>query len=63
MTEALQRIAHFDFGEQTEDVALATSGLVLDFSSTMPLTVVPGMNVRIPLKMRDKLNNTAPSVY
>ena len=60
--EALEKIACFNFDDDV-DKALATSGKEFDFNGTMPLMVVPGEKVSIPLTMRDELNNTIPSVY
>ena len=63
MLDALQQIAMFDFGEQTQQVAMATSGIAFDFDNSIPLSVVPGKDVKIPLEMKDELNSMVPSVY
>ena len=60
--KALRRIAIFDFGTEDENTALATTGRAFDFIKRN-FSVIPGKNVKIPLKMRDEFNNTAPSVY
>ena len=61
--EALEQIACFNFDDDVDKEALATVGKEFDFDGTMPLMVVPGEKVSIPLTMRDELNNTIPSVY
>lgn len=63
--EALRKIATFNFSDNEEATAMATTGRKFNFSEVTneTLSVIPGNNVRIPLKMQDEFNKTSPSVY
>ena len=63
VTAALQKIAVFNFSEQTEGVALATAGVTFSLNGTMPIVAVPGKVTNIPLKIMDELHNEVPTVY
>ena len=60
--DALQQIASFDFGNESEKTALGTSGYRFHKLTPPPYTI-PGQGVDIPLNMIDELGNNATTVY
>ena len=60
--KALRKIVNLDFGKKGEKTALATSGWSFQFSNKT-FSVIPGRAINISPRMKDELNNNAPSVY